>query len=189
MYLEMLVKRFLTHPTGVLDVSPSHTGGLAPGGRCGSTRSQPPDLKGFWGIWDQVLTLENLQLGGRPRAQDWDRILGQKLQRPLAAPLGLPFVGAERGGSCGRPGLQRGDGPLRSQPEAPSSHEGLTTPCVTRERNPGPARERPGVPLQAVPLEGEPQPPHQAPSSHSRAWMDWPPRMSPGGPRCLTAAG
>lgn len=57
MYLEMLVKRFLPHPLGVLDVSPLHTHwGPAPGDQWLSTLLGPPDWKVFHSLWDPQKT-------------------------------------------------------------------------------------------------------------------------------------
>lgn len=93
----MLVKRFLTHPTGVLDVSPSHTGGLALGGRCGSTWSQPPDLKGFRGIWDQVLTLEKPSAWRKAQSTGLGQDPGAEATAPPCRPAGTSLCwGRER---------------------------------------------------------------------------------------------
>lgn len=84
---------------------------------------------------DQIVTSEDPPLRGRTRAQDGS--YGAP-SRPLP---GFPNVRAESRGSPGRPGLQQEDGPLWSQPEAPSNPE-------RGSRDPVPAGERAAAPPQ-----------------------------------------
>ncbi|XP_034886287.1 uncharacterized protein LOC118027180 [Mirounga leonina] len=91
MYLEMLVKRFLTHPRGGPRCLPPHPPTLGLGSR-GPVWLHPAGAFGLERLSqhlgptrDQIVTSEGLS------SEE-----GRELRRPLAAPPGLPSVGAER---------------------------------------------------------------------------------------------
>lgn len=173
----MLVKRFLPHPVGVLDVSPLHTHwGPALGDQCGSTLLGLPIGKAFPASGTH--TRPDCHIRG-PSASRKAWRTGRKLWPPLAALPGFPSVRVESGGSPGRPGLQQEDGPLWSQPEAPSNPErGVSGSSTSRgeARSPSSARSpgagSPGLPTASPrPWQGL-RPPWNSPGSPSHPTID-----------------
>ena len=119
---------------------------------------------------DQMLTSENPQLQRRPEAQEEDRSYGTP-----SPPPGLPSV--RQGAVClvVKMALEK----PHSSPER-GSYNSLRHECpLGNGLQPAP---QPGVPLQALPQEGWPRPPHPGPDGHSRGWDALPALDQPQGP-------
>lgn len=154
---------------GVLEVSHPPRWDLAPRGWCGSTPLGPPSFrKASVSIWDPTET-RSFPL----RTLSCEESLKHRMRTEATVsppgPPGLPFVRAESSVSCGWPGWQHEDDPLWSQPGEVHSSPAQRGPSnsLYHEKNEASAswersaaHPQPGIPLQALPQEGQPRPPH-----------------------------